>query len=115
MDEVSKFESNYSKAQLKEAMRIRKIVADICPDSISCISYGIPTIKYKGKNLIHYCAFKEHYSLFPGSTVIELLKPELDNFKLSKGTIRYSQENMISDQLVEKIVKSAKLLIEKPN
>lgn len=93
-----------SPTQLRELSKIRKIAKQLAPGSEETISYGIPTIKYKGKNLIHFAAFKNHMSLFPGSAPIETLAKKLTKFKISKGTIQFSESNPISPDLVEQII-----------
>lgn len=93
------------KPQRLELERIRKIVKQLLPDTEETISYGIPTLQYKNKNLIHFAAFKEHMSLFPGAKPIKLLGKELDKFKISKGTIQFTKENPIPKYLIIEIVK----------
>jgi uncharacterized protein YdhG (YjbR/CyaY superfamily) len=90
--------------QKKELERVRKIVKTMVPDTEEVISYGLPTLKYKGKNLIHFAAFKDHMSVFPGGGPTELLKEKLKDFKTSKGTIQFTTENPIPEELLKEII-----------
>jgi uncharacterized protein YdhG (YjbR/CyaY superfamily) len=84
--------------------RIRIIVRRLAPDAREVIAYGIPTFKLHG-NLVHYAAFKNHCSFFPGSARVNAeLKDELARYKVSKGTIQFTADNPLSDDLVERIV-----------
>lgn len=105
MSEVDEYLSEVSPSQRAELERIRKLVKKLAPDASELIGYGIPTYKYKGKNLIHYAAFKDHMSIFPGPLAIENLNDELKNFKQSKGTIQFTLENPIPEKTLKKIIK----------
>ena len=84
---------------------LRDIIRDEAPDAEEAIGYGIPTFKLEG-NLVHFAAFKNHMSLFPGSTAHnEALKQDLASYKLAKGTIQFTPDKPLSDELVRKIVR----------
>lgn len=91
-------------AQRKELERIRAIIKQVVPESIEVISYGIPTFKYRNKNLIHFAAFKNHMSIFPGAAPVEAFKDQLKDYKLSKGTIQFTLDNPIPDELLRNIL-----------
>jgi uncharacterized protein YdhG (YjbR/CyaY superfamily) len=106
MPEIDQYLKNSATpTQKKELNKIRHIAKELAPGSKEAISYGIPTIKYKNKNLIHFAAFKNHMSLFPGARPIEVLGNKLTKFKLSKGTIQFSESNPIPVDLIEQIIK----------
>jgi len=90
--------------QKVELGRIRKIVQDLVPDAVEVISYGIPTFKYKGKNLVHFAAFTHHMSLFPTAAPIAELKDKLEPWATAKGTIQFTEDNPLPKQLIEEIV-----------
>ena len=89
-----------SPEQRSELERVREIVQATVPDSELVMSYGTPTVRYKGKNLIHFAAFKTHMSIFPGAEAVELLKDQLAGYKVSKGTIQYSLERPLPDKII---------------
>ncbi|MGE5327759.1 MAG: iron chaperone [Thiobacillus sp.] len=101
-DRLSELESS----QRVALERIRKIVYEIVPDVEEVITYGMPGFKYKGKYLIAFAAFKDHLSLFPTSKPIEDFKDRLSEYKLSKGTIQFTVDKPIPDDLVRQIVLS---------
>jgi len=75
------------------------------PEATETISYGIPAFKYKGV-LVWFAAFSNHYSLFPGASVIEAFKQELKDFSTSKGTIHFPSDKPLPAALVKKLVKA---------
>ena len=66
---------------------VRRLVLELVPEAELSISYGIPTFKPKGRNLVHFGAFKDHWSFFPGPSVIEAFKGRLSAYKMSKGPV----------------------------
>lgn len=86
--------------------RLRAKIKSLLPDAEETIGYGVPTYKLNGHNVVHFAGFKNHCSLFPGSEAIEQFADELKAFKTSKGTIQFTPENPIPDDLLERIVRS---------
>jgi uncharacterized protein YdhG (YjbR/CyaY superfamily) len=100
------FTSNATVSQRTELERIRKLAKELAPEVEEVISYGIPTLKYKGRNLIHFASFKDHLSLFPGAGPIAELKDKLGNYKVAKGTIQFTEANPLPDSLLKEIITS---------
>lgn len=108
MNEIDTYLKNATPSQKEYLEHIRSKIKELVPDAIEVMSYGIPTFRLNGKNLIHYAFFKDHMSLFPGSGPIADLEDKLQNYKLSKGTIQFTEENNVPDNLLEEIVLLAK-------
>lgn len=87
-----------------ELVRIRAIAKQVVPDATEGISYGMPVLKSNGKYLIGFGAFKNHMSIFPGSEPIDLLSDELAARVTSKGTIQFTHETRLSEELIRQIV-----------
>jgi len=86
--------------------KLRATILSVAKDAEEKISYGMPTVYYKG-NLVHYAAFKNHMSLFGASAfVTQELKDKLAGFKTSKGTIQFTVEKPLPVTLVKAVVKS---------
>lgn len=93
-----------TETQKVELERIRKIVHDLVPDATEAISYAIPTFKYNGKNLIHFAAFTHHMSIFPTASPIAGLKDKLKPWATAKGTIQFTEDNILPKELIEELV-----------
>jgi uncharacterized protein YdhG (YjbR/CyaY superfamily) len=86
--------------------KIRAVIRSVAPlEATECISYGIPTFKYKGM-LASFAAFSDHCSLFPGAGPTIEFNNELKNFQTSKGTIRFASNKPLPTNLVKKLVKA---------
>jgi uncharacterized protein YdhG (YjbR/CyaY superfamily) len=85
--------------------RIRRKVKELVPQAEEGKSYGMPALKYNKRPLVGFVAAKKHLSLFPFSpAVIEALSDRLDGFELSKGTIRFTAEHPLPDDLLRDVV-----------
>jgi len=87
--------------------KVRAAIRSVVPaEATECISYQIPTYKYKGM-LVSFAAFKNHCSFFPASyAVIRKFNRELKAFDVSKGTIRFPLDQPLPAGLVKKMVKA---------
>ena len=102
MNEVDVFLSSVAPKQKMELERVRTLVKKTIPSVTEGIGYGMPVFKFKGKYLRGYAAFKNHMSVFPGAEAIELLKEKLQDFTLSKGTVQFTLEHPLpEDVLIE--------------
>lgn len=100
--------TNYLKTLSEEdrlvLLHVKEMIERLVPDAQEVITYGMPGYKYKGKYLISFSAFKDHLSIFPGAEPIEVFNEELKSFVTSKGTIQFTPQQQIPDELLEKII-----------
>jgi uncharacterized protein YdhG (YjbR/CyaY superfamily) len=101
---VDEYLEHLEPAVRAELVRIRTIAKQVVPDATEGISYGMPVLKLNGKYLIGFAAFKNHMSIFPGSEPIDLLSDELAERVTSKGTIQFTRETQLSEELIRQIV-----------
>lgn len=102
---IDEYISNYPKDIQEILEKFRFIIRSIAPKANETISYGIPTFKLNGKNLVHFGGFKDHLSFFPTSSPRTVFKKELSKFKGGKGTIIFPLDEEIPWNLIKKITK----------
>jgi uncharacterized protein YdhG (YjbR/CyaY superfamily) len=69
-------------------------------------SYGMAALKYHQKPLLAFLAAKHHLSIFPfSSRVVDAVRGQLTAFELSKGTIRFTADMPLPDEVVREIVR----------
>lgn len=95
-------------AQRAELERIRQKVHEVCPGAEEVKTYGMPGFKYNDKYLLSFAAFKDHMSLFPGAEPNAQLEDKLKQYKRSKGTIQFTLDNPLPDDLLTEIVQLCK-------
>ena len=105
MSVIDDYLKDFPASQQAELNRIRTIVKEMCPDAEETLGYGIPTFKYRGKNLVHFAAFKDHMSFFPTSTPIAELDEKVAKYKTGKGTLQFTEDNPIPEDVIRDLVK----------
>lgn len=106
MSVIDDYLADLPNSQREELNRVRAIVKQAVPDTEETMGYGIPTLKYNGKNLIHFAAFKDHLSLFPTDGPIAELEDRLAKFKTGKGTLQFTEEDPIPKDIIQELVRS---------
>lgn len=86
---------------------IRKILNDLLPDAVECISYGMPAFRVGKHCVAGFAKFQNHLSFFPFSgTTLTHFQDELDalGFTYRKSGIHFTPETPLPRDLIERIV-----------
>lgn len=100
---IDEFISNYSPETQTILQKIRATIQKSAPGAEEAMSYGIPTFKLNGKNLVHFSAFKEHIGFYPTPSGIEKFKKELSTYEWAKGSVKFPLNKPIPYTLITKI------------
>jgi uncharacterized protein YdhG (YjbR/CyaY superfamily) len=86
--------------------RVRVTIGKSVPDAEECISYGIPAFRFNGRILLYFAGWTEHYSIYPASDrMVTAFEGALDEYRVSKGTLRFPLEKPIPVKLIGRIAK----------
>jgi uncharacterized protein YdhG (YjbR/CyaY superfamily) len=109
---ADKFETvdEYIDAQRETAhailQRVRAAILKALPGAEETISYNMPTYTLRGNFIIHFAAWKRHFSIYPASPkLIWSFKKELAAATLIKNTIRFPLDQPVPTALIERIAK----------
>jgi uncharacterized protein YdhG (YjbR/CyaY superfamily) len=95
-------QSEPQKSAIKRVYDIARRVAGTVEESES---YGMPCLRYKGKQLISVMNTKNHIGIYPYSGfATSELAPKLTEFSTSSGTIRFTPDKPLSEELLEEII-----------
>jgi len=83
---------------------VRATIREAAPDAEEFISYQMPTFNLRGKPLVYFGAFKNHFGLYPTPGSLEPFKDELTPYKNAKGSVRFSLTEPPPYDLISKIV-----------
>jgi predicted N-acetyltransferase YhbS/uncharacterized protein YdhG (YjbR/CyaY superfamily) len=78
--------------------QVRDTIRTAAPGATEKISWQMPTF-WRGQNLIHFAAFKQHIGIYPGAEAMEHFAPRLQNYKTSKGAVQFPYLNFGNEQL----------------
>jgi uncharacterized protein YdhG (YjbR/CyaY superfamily) len=96
-------------AQRTALASVRAVVRGVAPDAEEGTSYGMPAFLYAGRPLLGFRAAKNHLSVFPFSpAAIDAVRDRLVGFELSKGTIRFSPDRTVPDDVLADVVRARK-------
>lgn len=102
-DYISLFPSNVQDLLISVFIAIKKVA----PKSEEAISYGIPTLKLNGKNLVHFAGYEKHVGFYPGSKAVLKFAKEIAGYKSAKGSIQFPITKKMPQALISKITKFA--------
>ena len=102
---VNKYISNLPVEQQIALERVRQIIKNTVPEAQEYLSYKMPAYHFHGM-IGGFAAFKNHCSFFPwDSKTIDVFKDELTGFKTSAGTIQFTPEKPLPEELLQKILR----------
>jgi uncharacterized protein YdhG (YjbR/CyaY superfamily) len=100
---IDEYIGNYPEEARELLEAVRQTIRTAAPEASEKISYGIPTFYLNG-NLVHFAAFKDHFSFFPTSSGTKAFASELDQYDTTKGTIRFPLDKPLPHDLIRRIV-----------
>lgn len=85
-------------------VKVYSCIKDAIPDTEERISWAMPTF-WKGRNILHFAAAKNHIGIYPGPDAIEAYAEKLRLFKTSKGAIQVPLDKPIPIELISEIAR----------
>lgn len=86
--------------------RVRNTIRKAVPKAEELISYGMPVYKLRGRPILYFAAWKQHYSLYPATRrLCDELGSELAPYKVQKATIRFAFTDPVPDKLIARVAK----------
>ncbi len=76
---------------------------EVLPGTEETISYGMPTFKLDGKNIVHFAAFKNHIGFYPTPDGINEFQKELSQYKGAKGSVQFPLDKPIPLDLIKRM------------
>lgn len=106
MGTIESYLEDLAPEQREALRRVVEIARRVAPEAEEGTSYGMPALRLGGRPLVGVTASAAHLSLFPFSpAVVEAVAADLDGFSLSKGTIRFTAERPLPEEVVERVVR----------
>lgn len=81
-------------------------IRELVPEGEEAIRYGMPTIRFRGKNLVHCAVMKEHFGFYPAASGVRAFENEIaGKYGYSKGAIRFPFGKRLPMPLIRRIVR----------
>jgi uncharacterized protein YdhG (YjbR/CyaY superfamily) len=104
-EEIDRYLSDLPEPKRTTLGGLRQSILAVLPQAEQGMSYGLPAFKVDGKTIAGFAAFKHHLSYLPHSgSVFPELCEELAGYEHSTGALRFSIEEPLPAELVEKLI-----------
>lgn len=98
-------------------LELAECILEVVPNAVKLINYNIPAIALtkggKREQQIMIAGYKKHVGFYPHPTTMEKFWNELDGYKKAKGSVQFPLSKPLPKELIKKMVKYRKELIEK--
>jgi uncharacterized protein YdhG (YjbR/CyaY superfamily) len=101
---VDEYIANQPEKNRAALSKLREFVRNLVPEAEEKISYGMPMYKYHGM-LVGFAGYKNHLGFYPGA-IVGKFADELKDFKISKGTIQFTVDKPIPEELLTRIIQA---------
>jgi uncharacterized protein YdhG (YjbR/CyaY superfamily) len=109
MSEMDDYLDGLPQDQREALARVRAVVERVAQDAEEGVSYGMPAYLYAGRPLLGFRAAKKHLSAFPFSpAAVEAVQDRLEGFDLSKGTIRFTADRPVPEDVLVDLIRARK-------
>ncbi|MGR0219802.1 iron chaperone [Agromyces sp. ZXT2-6] len=113
MGEVGEYVDGLDEPARSTIRGIYGIARETVPDAVEGVGYGMPALRYRDKPLLSVMQAKAHLGLYPFSpAVIESVADRLAGFDTAKGTIRFTAEHPLPDDVVADLVRARRAEID---
>src|SRR5262245_47616213 len=87
--------------------RVRSVLRQALPGAREVISYGIPAFELRGRRVVYFAGWKQHYSLYPVTTrLIAAFGEALEPYEYNgKGTLRLPLDEPVPARLLARIAR----------
>ena len=104
---VSEYIAGQPRAAQTALRRVRSVLRKALPGAQEVISYGIPAYQLRGRRVLYFAGWKQHYSIYPVTArLIAALGDALAPYEYNgKGTLRLPLDEPVPARLLARIAK----------
>lgn len=100
MNNVDEYISSFPEQIQKLLKEIRTIIKFNVPDAVEGFSYGMPSYKYKRKQLAYFAGFKNHIGFYATPNSHNVFADELKKYKHGKGSVQFPLDQPLPVDLI---------------
>lgn len=113
MGEVTDYLESRDDATRAALARVIEIAREVVPEAEEGTSYGMPALTYRGRALVAAMETKRFLSVYPFSgTVISGLGDALDGFDRTTGSVHFSVERPLPEDVVRRLVEARRAQLD---
>lgn len=113
MSELSDYLTDLPEPQRTAIAAVYDRARELVPEATEGVSYGMPALRYRGKALLSVMNAKGHIGLYPFSpAALDAVRDDLAGFSLAKGTVRFSPDQPIPAEVLDRLIAARAAEIE---
>ncbi|MFZ1249785.1 MAG: DUF1801 domain-containing protein [Candidatus Saccharimonadales bacterium] len=89
---VDEYIANFEGETRIRLEQVRNLIRQLAPTASEGISYGIPTYKLNGKNMVHFAGYIKHVGLYPTPSTVTAFEQKLVGYVHAKGSVQFPHE-----------------------
>ena len=102
---IDEFLAALPEAQHQALEHLRSVIREAAPQASEAVAYGVPAFKLDGRPFVSFGSAKDHCSFYVQSPeVMQAHAEELAGFRTAKGTVHFTPDKPIPDDLVRRLV-----------
>ncbi|WP_206063201.1 DUF1801 domain-containing protein [Nocardioides sp. HDW12B] len=102
-DTVKEYLDSFPDDVAEVLRQVQDRIRAAAPGADEVISYGIPTMRLEGRNLVHFAGWRHHVSIYPVPDDVSSLEPEIDRYLAGRGTLKLPLSEPMPLELIEKV------------
>lgn len=116
--EKSKFETveayieQFDSPQQQILNEVRQLILSLSSEVSEKMAYGMPGYKFKGKPLVYFALYKNHFGFYATPNTHEEFKEALKMYKQGKGSVQFPLDSPLPLDLMEQMTRFRMHLIE---
>lgn len=85
---------------------LRRRIAELVPDAVETISYGMPAFKVGGRFFLSYAGWKQHCSIYPiDDGLLERHADAIRGYGRTRGALHFTTAQPLPDALLVDLVR----------
>lgn len=103
-DDVSTYLAQFPGDTRERLEALRGFVAELCPDAIESMSYGLIGYKLGGHPLIYFGGFAKHIGLYATPVGHEAFADEFAKYAQGKGSVQFPLADPLPVDLIRRVI-----------
>jgi uncharacterized protein YdhG (YjbR/CyaY superfamily) len=94
-------------ADQREALEhVRTRIAQLLPEAVETISYGMPAFAIGGRAIVWYAGWKKHCTIYPlTDSFLKAHARELEGYGRTKGSLHFTPQQPLPDTVLDQLVR----------
>ena len=100
---IEEYKQKFEGLPLERLQEMLEFLTGLLPESELVMSYGVPTFRVAGKNLVHTATYKNHLGFYPGASGMRAFATEFSAYKTGPGSVQFPHKTALPLELIRKI------------